>query len=538
LNKNEYRRALIMLRSLKGGVSGYVRLERRTLMGTLQYTLNGASSAGELYALLLCRQNGTWHAVRCDRFGTPRGGQCGMVWKFDPRNIEGRTLEQYSLTAVTEIRNGVCELLLCGNLSGSVQPDWQQIREAACRLFTPVRISTAPIPPIPYPEESPDSSAPSVPDEEQTDSPCCDEDDIQTLPDFSEEFPAYSDDADASELETILSQEPVEPIRTSDGSTSSEPSEAIPNESDHAFRPDQSSCETDSSTPPEIISENSASLLQTEIPPDELDSPAQSEIVPDELDSPAQSEIVPDELDSPAQSEIIPDELDSPAQSEIIPDELDSPAQSEIIPDELDSPADSDTFVQSSVREIAFSMPAEIIPDELDTPAQSAMIPDELDFPAQSEIVPDELDMPALDADEAFFSVPARFPADPESEEIFDESDESSPSERTAGELLSLSDPDARWHDSVEPLRRLFFSRESVKPFEMEGYIFIRAPLSEENGFPNCLCGIRCENGIPVNVCYAIPAPYTTEPPPGMEDYSWRGTCTRGYWTICDSIPS
>ena len=40
--KNDYRRALIMLRALAEGVSGYVRLERRTLIGTLQFTINGA----------------------------------------------------------------------------------------------------------------------------------------------------------------------------------------------------------------------------------------------------------------------------------------------------------------------------------------------------------------------------------------------------------------------------------------------------------------------------------------------------------------
>ena len=58
LNRNDYRRALLMLRSLKTGVSGYVRLERRTLMGTLQFTVNGAPVGTDLYAILLHRTNG------------------------------------------------------------------------------------------------------------------------------------------------------------------------------------------------------------------------------------------------------------------------------------------------------------------------------------------------------------------------------------------------------------------------------------------------------------------------------------------------
>ena len=178
MNKNEYRRALIMLRSMQPGISGYVRLERRTLMGTLQFTVNGADANTQLYALLLYRQNGAWQAVKLTAFGAPRYGQTGVLWKFDPRNIQGRALEQYALAAVASVRGGVCDLPLCGNLNAAVEVDWTQVRQAACRLFAPAQISGEPISPIDTgeaveesPGSAPDSPNPPPADDAQTATP-------------------------------------------------------------------------------------------------------------------------------------------------------------------------------------------------------------------------------------------------------------------------------------------------------------------------------------------------------------------------------
>ncbi|MBQ8953812.1 MAG: hypothetical protein IJ048_06820 [Clostridia bacterium] len=134
--KNDYRRALIMMRGLRQGVSGYIRLERRTLLGTLQFTVNGARTGENLYALLLYEQNGLWYACRLDKLGEPRYGQAGMVYRFDPRNICGRALESYALAAVAALRDGDCELILAGYLNGSVVTDWPQVRQAACQTLT------------------------------------------------------------------------------------------------------------------------------------------------------------------------------------------------------------------------------------------------------------------------------------------------------------------------------------------------------------------------------------------------------------------
>ena len=61
-----------MLRGLRTGVSGYVRLERRTLIGTLHFTINGVQDGSSLYAVLLYRQGGSWHGVRAGELAAPR----------------------------------------------------------------------------------------------------------------------------------------------------------------------------------------------------------------------------------------------------------------------------------------------------------------------------------------------------------------------------------------------------------------------------------------------------------------------------------
>ena len=142
--RNDYRRALIMLRSLRQGVSGYVRLERRTLMGSMSFTVNGAGQDEALYALLLYEQGGLWRACPLDRLGQPRYGQCGAVCRFDPRNICGRALEDYALVTVASVRETICELLLAGYLNGTVLTDWQQVKQAVCQALAVTRASSAP----------------------------------------------------------------------------------------------------------------------------------------------------------------------------------------------------------------------------------------------------------------------------------------------------------------------------------------------------------------------------------------------------------
>ena len=133
--RNDYRRALIMLRPLERGYAGHARLERRTLMATLCFTATAPGAAALRAALVGWRGN--------DRVAAPLGalrrdsrGQYGLCASFDPRNIEGRELEDYQLVVIVDAGDP-CRLVLSGNVCGSTPVDWERTRRAACALFSP-----------------------------------------------------------------------------------------------------------------------------------------------------------------------------------------------------------------------------------------------------------------------------------------------------------------------------------------------------------------------------------------------------------------
>lgn len=135
--RNDYRRALIMLRGLDKGLTGHVRLERRTLMGTMQFTVSGASASETLCAALLTRDKGRWLGAKLGILGRDGRGQAGLNASFDPRNIEGLELEQYSLIIVVGGADDHYRLLMSGYVNGVVDVDWAQIHEAAKALYAP-----------------------------------------------------------------------------------------------------------------------------------------------------------------------------------------------------------------------------------------------------------------------------------------------------------------------------------------------------------------------------------------------------------------
>ncbi|HIR07404.1 MAG TPA: hypothetical protein IAA71_04325 [Candidatus Pullichristensenella stercoripullorum] len=133
--RNDYRRALIMLRPLERGYAGHARLERRTLMATLCFTATAPGAAALRAALVGWRGS--------DHFAAPLGalrrdsrGQYGLCASFDPRNIEGRELEEYQLVVIVDAGDP-CRLVLSGNVCGSTPVDWERTRRAACALFSP-----------------------------------------------------------------------------------------------------------------------------------------------------------------------------------------------------------------------------------------------------------------------------------------------------------------------------------------------------------------------------------------------------------------
>ena len=129
--RNDYRRALILLRSHAAGFSGHVRLERRTLMGSMYFVVQAPEPAEDLRAALVGRDRSGYFACALGQFRRDSRGQAVLSHSFDPRKLCGRELEQYQLVAVVR---GDCGIVLSGNLSGSAEMNWAQVRAAVCAL--------------------------------------------------------------------------------------------------------------------------------------------------------------------------------------------------------------------------------------------------------------------------------------------------------------------------------------------------------------------------------------------------------------------
>lgn len=132
MNKNEYRRALIMLRSRANGYAGHVRLERRVMMGRLDFIVTAPQGDERLEAALAGQRNGDYYAARLGALRRDRRGQAALSWTFDPRSIEGRPLEAYSLAVVARVGPEGCAIALSGNVEGARPLDMAQVEDAVC----------------------------------------------------------------------------------------------------------------------------------------------------------------------------------------------------------------------------------------------------------------------------------------------------------------------------------------------------------------------------------------------------------------------
>ena len=163
--RNEYRRAFIMLRAVMPGYGGHVRLERRTLTGSMYFIVTAPQGVGELAAVLVGQKNGEYYATPVAPLVRDRRGQLALAWQFDPRGIDGRPLEAYSWIAVVAT-GGPCALALTGNVEGSRTVDARALERAACALFTPGTTAGDPADDLPEPEfapapdQSPDGASP------------------------------------------------------------------------------------------------------------------------------------------------------------------------------------------------------------------------------------------------------------------------------------------------------------------------------------------------------------------------------------------
>lgn len=137
MNRNEYRRALIMLRSLLNGYSGHARIEIRTLTGNLSIIASTPQNAQSVRAALVGKRRSEYFAYPLGNLRRDMRGQAGLTVTFDPRDVGGRTLDAYSLLALVTINDGECELALVGNLNGSCEMDWSRVRDTVCALYAP-----------------------------------------------------------------------------------------------------------------------------------------------------------------------------------------------------------------------------------------------------------------------------------------------------------------------------------------------------------------------------------------------------------------
>ena len=195
--KNDYRRALIMLRSLAKGYSGFVRLERRTLVGTLQFTANGAANGANLVAVLLSQRSGGWFACKAGELRRDSRGQAGLNWSFDPRNVQGLELERYDLVTIVAVKGIECELVLAGFLHGAMEVNWSQVRDTACAVCAPSQQKRA---------REPASAPPAVdePAREPEPAPIAQIVEVESAPESAEAPPAEA----AREIE-----EPIEAVQ-------------------------------------------------------------------------------------------------------------------------------------------------------------------------------------------------------------------------------------------------------------------------------------------------------------------------------------
>ncbi len=424
--RNEYRRALIMLRAVEQGYTGHVRLERRTLMGTMSFVITAPSNGANLVAALVgkCREN--YFAAKLGELRRDSRGQATLQTSFDPRNIAGHELEEYQLVVVMAIAEGKCDLVLTGNVSGSAQVDWGSVRRAACALGTNQgNASTDQCEGIIQPrtevagegallQEASGADAQSVPEAEVS---------AWDLP--AEEYAAEGSGSEAAQPQ------------------------AAPE--------------------PEVSA---------------WDLPAEEYAAEGSGSEAAQLQAAPEAEVSA---------WDLPAEEYAAEGSGSEAAQSQAAPEAEVS---------------AWDLPAE----EYAAEEQGASGRIGVDGAAEESTA--WWDLPAVEAP-------------------------SNSSNGTVGASenaeQSASEPNLEipWPEPFADLRELFRRGERVEEEIVQGYSFVRAAMPEKSGYAYVAIGLRCEDGRPTSVCYALPAPYSPEPPAGLADYEWVGQGNAGWWVKC-----
>ena len=140
-----------MLRPAASGWSGHVRLERRTMTGSMYFIVPNRSSGGTLSAALVGQRGGEYYAAPLGALRPDSRGQMTLALNFDPRLIDGRPLEAYPLIAVAETGPDGCRVVLTGNVDGAHPMDDASVQQAVCRRLAP----EAPAADLPDPDDPP-----------------------------------------------------------------------------------------------------------------------------------------------------------------------------------------------------------------------------------------------------------------------------------------------------------------------------------------------------------------------------------------------
>ena len=203
MNRNEYRRAFIMLRAAQPGYGGHVRLERRTLTAGMYFMVSAPQSVDALTAMLAGQRDGAYYAASLGELTRDRRGQLTLARSFDPRNIDGRPLEAYAWVVLARAE-APCAVVLTGNVDGSRPMDPAALQRAVEALLAPPE--PPPASDLPEPDEPPVPEAdPPVPEVPEAPQPPAE--DIRIYTRVRQAAPAPKEEAAASEEETPAPQD-------------------------------------------------------------------------------------------------------------------------------------------------------------------------------------------------------------------------------------------------------------------------------------------------------------------------------------------
>lgn len=149
MNKNDYRRAFIMLRPAAPGWAGHVRIEHRVMTGSMYFIVNPPAHNGEILAALAGRRGQEYYAASLGALRADSRGQFTLAYPFDPRLIEGRPLDAYPWIAIARIDEGGCRVVLTGNVDGAYPMDIGAVQEAIRALYRGGELAAE----LPGPEE-------------------------------------------------------------------------------------------------------------------------------------------------------------------------------------------------------------------------------------------------------------------------------------------------------------------------------------------------------------------------------------------------